>query len=448
MGPDRKTLAALAVAAVMAPALSVANVLLDDVERPAEGFGYSVRDGGEYRGATWVELTLTSQTWRGIPWRHQLYIVRPGRSAPGPRQALLFVDGGKWRPEYEQPPLERTLPRRADVYVDLATSLASPVVVLRQVPNQPLFDGLTEDALIAYTLDQYLSTSDPDWPLLLPMVRSVTAAMDAAGRFAADHWSIRITGYTLTGASKRAWTTWLTAAVDERVRAVAPMVFDVLNMRQQVEHQRESWGALSEQIADYSSRNLTERLGTPEGAGLAAIIDPYSYRERLVQPKIVILGTNDRYWPVDAARLYWDGLPGERYAVYLPNQGHKPTDVRRIVAGLKALHRHSAGSTPLPDLKWQWREDGDRLTLTLTATPAPAKVRAWVAKSDSRDLREAHWRAFPMQWRKGSYMYSLRKSPGRYLGLYGEAVFGRGDSQVFLSTLPAVAPAAAGDGIP
>ena len=35
----------------------------------------------------------------------------------------------------------------------------------------------------------------------------------------------------MTGASKRGWTTWTIGAVDKRVKAMAPLVLDCLNMR-------------------------------------------------------------------------------------------------------------------------------------------------------------------------------------------------------------------------
>lgn len=64
-----------------------------------------------------------------------------------------------------------------------------------------------------------------------------------------EEWKLDIAKFTVSGANKRGWTTWLTSAVDPRVDALAPMVIDMLNMPVQMKHQLDSWGEeYSEQI--------------------------------------------------------------------------------------------------------------------------------------------------------------------------------------------------------
>ena len=47
----------------------------------------------------------------------------------------------------------------------------------------------------------------------------------------------------IQGASKRAWTSWLVAAADyERVDFVAPVMFDILNIEEQLKHHYKSLG--------------------------------------------------------------------------------------------------------------------------------------------------------------------------------------------------------------
>ena len=42
-----------------------------------------------------------------------------------------------------------------------------------------ILGGMVEDEAISYTFAQFLKTGDPEWPLLLPMVKSAVRGMDA-----------------------------------------------------------------------------------------------------------------------------------------------------------------------------------------------------------------------------------------------------------------------------
>jgi PhoPQ-activated pathogenicity-related protein len=424
--------------AITAPAradTAPSSALRSYVAAADPSFGWQVRARGRVAGADYAELSLTSQTWRGQQWRHQLFIVRPDEVASDTHAAVLFISGGRWKDAYLDPPGERALPSGATIYVKLARAARAPLAILRQVPFQPIFGGLTEDDAIAYTFDRFLDDRDATWPLLLPMVKSAVRAMDTVQSYLLEEWSIDIAAFTVTGASKRGWTTWLTAAVDPRVQAIAPMVIDVLNMESQMELARAVWGGPSEKISPYTDRAITERLATPAGRELLAIVDPYSYRQRLTMPKLVINATNDPYWPLTAAALYWDALPGEKRLLYVPNQGHGIRDYDRLLGAIAGLHRELAGGPPLPALDWQFDERDDRVVLTLASSERPATVRGWAASSPTLDFREAHWRRFEMRRDGARWRAEIRRPRHDHFALYGETVFRKGrTAPLYLST--------------
>lgn len=405
--------------------LPPSDALATYVSRPDTSYAWRVRSAGTIGKSRYVELIMSSQTWRDTLWRHQLYIIDPPNRNPDSRQALLFVSGGRWKPDLDGDAAPGKLPRRADLFAELTEKLRTPVAILLHVPYQPLFDGLTEDDLIALTFERYLETGDNEWPLLLPMVKTVVRAMDTVQTYAAQEWSVAIDSFTVAGASKRGWTTWLTGAVDSRATALAPMVIDVVNMAKQMEHARATWGEPSHKIRPYTERRLHVRLASPGGQSLLDIVDPYNYRHSLQQPKLIINGTNDEYWPLDSLNLYWPELEGEKYVLYVPNHDHDVKDYKRVVGSLVALHRHVAHGAPLPKLEWQFVEDAERVRLELRPSLRPKRMVAWIARSPTRDFRGARWESVRMKRKGGQYFVTLERPRNGYVAILGEGMFTR-----------------------
>ena len=119
--------------------------------------------------------------------------------------------------------------------------------------------------LIAYTFDRYLDTGEePDWPLLLPMVKSACWAMDAVQSSLARrtvgtcacalHCDRCIEARLDLMAYRSRWT---------RVAGVVPMVIDILNMRAQIQLQQQTFGSLSGPIHDYEQIHFPERIDSP-----------------------------------------------------------------------------------------------------------------------------------------------------------------------------------------
>ena len=371
-------------------------------------------------------LKLVSQTWQGITWQHRLLILEPARLVHD-HQVLLFITGGSTGREPSSVDLAR--------YGQLARYCAARVAVLYQVPNQPLLGNKSEDDLISETFLRHLKTGDPTWPLLFPMVKSAVRAMDAVQEVARQKWKTEVKGFVVTGASKRGWTTWLTAAVDKRVVGLAPMVIDTLNMPVQVKHQKRQWGKFSRQIEDYTSKGLIALLEKKPDLPRGKSVDPYAYRDRLTQPKLIVNGTNDPYWCVDALNNYWKDLVGPKYALYIPNAGHGlQGGERQLRSTLAMFFRSLATGQRMPRITWKHEDEPGGLRLEIRSDPAPVAGKLWSARSPTFDFRKSKFRSTELQ-RDGERLYGdVQLEAGSHVVIYGHLVYRIGDLQYGLST--------------
>jgi PhoPQ-activated pathogenicity-related protein len=387
--------------------------LIEYVNQPDETFSWEIEEQQNSTEGTVYGLKLISQVWQGITWEHQLRVYEP-LELKYPEMMLLLITGGS----------QGRKPRPEDALLGfgLARLCGARCAVLFQVPNQPLLDGKKEDDLIAETFTLYMKTGDESWPLLFPMVKSAVRAMDALQEWAKQEQKPSIKQFVVTGSSKRGWTTWLTAAVDSRIAAIAPMVINTLNMRVQIPNQLKVWGKYSEQLDDYTSRGMMERFETPENLRLLSMVDPYYYLDRITLPKLIINGTNDRYWTLDALSFYWNDLKGPKQVVYVPNAGHDLKENRNYALnGIGALFRHIATNRPMPAISWKNSagEDGV-LRLEINSLPTPKSAQLWVARSDSLDFREVRWESLPMRSNGLSFTGEVSKPEKGYIALLGD----------------------------
>lgn len=412
------------------------------VQKTDDAFTWKKRSEGKIGGAEYVELLITSQNWKGVTWKHQAFLIKPSTAKETTKQALLLISGGSWRPEIENG-VATGLPREATLLATAAEQFGTPIMVLQHVPFQPIFNGMKEDDAIAHTFEQYIRTGDDEWPLLFPMVKSAVRAMDVTQEYCKENWNLKIEHFTVTGASKRGWTTWLTSAVDPRVNALCPMVIDMLKMGPQMEHQVATWGEPSEEIADYTSRGLNKLLDTPRGAALVNLVDPIVYKSAIKQPKVVMLGTNDAYWPLDACNLYWDDLEGPKWVCYIPNNPHGLNDVPRIIGALGAVHMQAAANKPMPKYAWKFEGTPEGLKLAVTPSDLPKKVRIWKATAETKDFRKSKWESEEIQRNGDAWTYTYPTPKEGYAAFFAELEYDYLGFPTYLSTTLRILPSSA-----
>ncbi len=410
-----------------APTTTVPTALAEYVNAEDDSYAWKIRDHHSQEGCWVLDIELTSQTWQGITWRHTMNAFVP-EDARHNDTVLLFITGGAIGNRPDEGDLA--------MGIKLAKLAQTPCVFLHQVPNQPLMGGRVEDDLITETFLRYLDTKDKNWPLLFPMVKSAVRAMDAIEEIAEQEFGGEIKKFVVTGASKRGWTTWLTAVADKRVAGIAPIVIDTLNLRSQMEHQKETWGEYSEQIIDYTSKGLVDVMLNQPEIPLWRWVDPFTYRNQLKLPKLLINGTNDRYWVVDAMNVYWDDLVGEKHVLYVPNAGHGLGEGKKdALTTLAVFTQHIAMGKSLPDLSWKHDDDGNQLRLTVRSMESPQTVQLWTAHAKTKDFRPAKWRATSLAKSNGGAYVALVDQPkSGHVAIYAEATYKIGQILYGLST--------------
>jgi PhoPQ-activated pathogenicity-related protein len=270
---------------------------------------------------------------------------------------------------------------------------------------------------------------DDTWPLHFPMAKAVIKAMDTIQAFMPQAGEQPITEFMVTGASKRGWTTWLTGASrDKRVKAIVPMVIDTLNVPAQAKHQLEAYGKLSEQVEDYTAAGITKMFETPAGKKLIQLEDPYSYLDRLTLPKLLILGTNDRYWSQDSLNIYWKDLRGPKWVLYTPNSGHGLEDRTRVLNTLAAFARSVASNTPWPKMNWAYHTTAEGAELTVHSDSSPKSARLFRVAAPTQDFRDSKWTSEEINDSKASqngatYRASFPNPPSGYAAIFAEVSY-------------------------
>jgi PhoPQ-activated pathogenicity-related protein len=376
------------------------------------------------KGTKLYELKLTSQVWHEITWTHSIQLIVPEKISKKPTHVLLLIVGsGKARDELI-------------VASAIVNQIGAPMAILYDIPNQPLFDRLREDDLIAHTFMKFMETKDPTWPLLLPMTKAAVKAMDALEEFLKKELVYETAGFVVTGASKRGWTTWLTAAVDKRVKAIAPMVYDNLDLVAQMKHQKETWGEFSRMIRPYTKRDIPQILlsGDKDAKKLSDLVDPFTYLDRITVPKLIIIGTNDEYWPLDAANLYWDKLKGEKYLLYVPNEGHGlGKGMMTAVQSIAAFFLKTQGDLKFPDAWWSYQTHENSVSIRYVTDTDRKSAKIWIAKSTNLDFRKATWDSVPL-FKGKSLNWHIPIEKEKHLALFVEATYEKDGIQYSLCT--------------
>lgn len=229
----------------------------------------------------------------------------------------------------------------------------------------------------------------PEWLLRLPMTKAAVRAMDTVSAWTKKNADNEVHKFMVAGASKRGWTTWTTAAVDDRVYAMAPIVLDYLNTVENLHHHYKAYGGWSFALQDYWELNFTQQIDNPNTQKMFDIVDPYAYRKRLTMPKLIINSGNDEFMQPDDQFYWWDEMPGPKHMMMLPNTEHScATGIGELLPSAAAFAIGVLNGIEQPT--YNWTIDPTSGDITVVAAKTPHSVRMWhstTCNNKRRDFR-------------------------------------------------------------
>lgn len=368
--------------------MALRGAMKEYVETDDGYYKYELVDEIEEEGYTTYVIRMVSQKWlteeevNNPVWWHWLTMVVPDEVNSD--HALLFIRGGSTKSKQ---------PDKADeLLVQTALTTKSVAASLHNVPFQPTeFVGdnaygrpeRKEDEIIAYGWRKFLEgggkLEDTKWLARLPMTKAAVKSMDTMTDFTEKMEGVpTVEKFVVAGASKRGWTTWTSAVVDDRVVAIAPAVIDVLNMFPSFDHHHKVYGYWVPAFGNYTFEGILDWQDSEEFYRLSQVTEPFTFREQLTLPKLILNSTGDEFFVPDSWQFYWDELKGEKHIRSLPNTNHsmKGTDVFET---LVAFYQMVITDTERPNFDWE--VVNGKIHLQTQATHPPSNITLWQANN-------------------------------------------------------------------
>ena len=379
-------------------------------------FRYEILKTEKLDQHTFHVLKVYSQQWLSDSlvmdplWWHYINLVVPDSIKND--EALMIISGGDREDDVAE--------NGGALLTRAALASGSITAEIRNVPNQPIrfqsdtANRMYEDEIIAHGWKMFLESGaeekDAEWLARLPMTRSVIKGMDAVTEFTKSEYGKDIQQFVVAGASKRGWTTWTTAIVDPRVKAIVPIVIDVLNLVPSMRHHWRAYGKWAPAVQDYENAGVMEWLNSRELEQLLDITEPFNFKNQLTMPKYIINSAGDQFFQPESWKFYYDQLPGKKMLRYIPNSDHslRKTDA---IQSLISYYNAIINEIPLPDYKWTVN-DGVTFIKTDPENP-PVSVQLWQAHNpEGRDFRQEAignvWQSSPLEIQEnGDYQVQI-----------------------------------------
>ena len=330
-----------------------------------------------------VTYEYTTFEWGGETWRTKAVAIIPKTILDEHKGAVVLVVGNQ----------ANALAMAQQGFVAIALTAGAPGTH---------FGISNSGALMAHGQKKALETGDPRWLgyawLGKIFVRSVTAAQ-ALGEFAADRFMV-------TGGSKWGAGSWIACAADERIVAAVPTAWNMGNMaeglaikarRRGLDFAAGPPGAKGPGFA--SVRQQLAAFQHPNGAMSGAHQDPYEFRDRLANKKVLyIAGANDPLFHPLAQQTFLPHLPGDIRSFLAPNGVHGTSPWNPIATRMWLAHVFDGRDVPRIEVSGEASDGQLQVLAKVTTKTNVTSVQLWTCDDTlGKYVTGSIWTATPMR---------------------------------------------------
>ena len=167
------------------------------------------------------------------------------------------------------------------------------------------------------------------------------------------------------------------------------------------------------------------------------IEEPFSYRDRLTMPKLIVNSSGDQFFVPDSSQFYFKQLKGETHLRYVPNTDHGVTRNSDAIRTLAAFFESVIKGATRPEFTWKVQKDG---AIEVSTKDKPTAVKLWQATNpNARDFRlekigPAYKATDLPESSKGKYVARVTKPEKGYTAYFVELTYPSGGKYPFKFT--------------
>jgi PhoPQ-activated pathogenicity-related protein len=387
-----------------------------------------------------VELTFTSQHWKGLVWKHPARIYVPDNYDGTGVAGIIgtekqFFDSNEWH--------RRTIPgtdlnTEAEYAECTALDLGIPVMIFSNPADEPF--GMNESDFTGYALKKLLETGDMTWNGYYPIAKAYLRAITLLGSLD----GIRSRRAMLLGNSKRGFAVCIATGVDpERVAGIVACGFHGGNTLYHLSRKfaefgpevggpsEDAWGKRSGpgfQGADVVLRGINN----PTGFRMLTHFDPYIWRHQIKSAYLVALGTNDEFFALGTPNSMMTEMSGDKGYLAIDNVQHTWVSEKHLSAWRMWL-AHTFLGRRIPTIEAQGQVRNGKLEVTArigTDTSAPTVKLFYSHNKPTLDWRAAQWHSVPMVQAGDQFAAAIAIKDGSrtawYVEVSDDGIGGRG----------------------